>query len=172
MRLALPRCRSVFGRRFAPGFDRAPIAGICLPPPPGCPKHAPEQIETLVTIHVHQRDVMNDLATLHRQKRVSDANDFEWLKQVRARELHGHCPSLQCLSQAGWRQHPFAQTHTVMLPLVTGAKLLSPSVLEWSGRTSKIAMTSFFKASKSGNPAGGVIPCRETRDRRVASRES
>lgn len=42
------------------------------------------QIETLVTIHVHQRDVMNDLATLHRQKRISDANDFEWLKQVRA----------------------------------------------------------------------------------------
>lgn len=39
-------------------------------------------METLVTIHVHQRDVMNDLATLHRQKRISDANDFEWLKQV------------------------------------------------------------------------------------------
>lgn len=36
----------------------------------------------MVTIHVHQRDVMNDLATLHRQKRISDANDFEWLKQV------------------------------------------------------------------------------------------
>lgn len=40
------------------------------------------QVETLVTIHVHQRDVMNDLATLHRHKRISDANDFEWLKQV------------------------------------------------------------------------------------------
>lgn len=25
---------------------------------------------------------MNDLATLHRHKRISDANDFEWLKQV------------------------------------------------------------------------------------------
>lgn len=35
-----------------------------------------------MTIHVHQRDVMNDLATLHRHKRISDANDFEWLKQV------------------------------------------------------------------------------------------
>jgi dynein heavy chain, axonemal len=41
------------------------------------------KIETLVTIHVHQRDVINDLAALHRQKRISDANDFEWLKQVR-----------------------------------------------------------------------------------------
>ena len=45
-------------------------------------KNAFSQVETLVTIHVHQRDVMNDLATLHRQKRISDANDFEWLKQV------------------------------------------------------------------------------------------
>lgn len=35
-----------------------------------------------MTIHVHQRDVMNDLATLHRHKRISDGNDFEWLKQV------------------------------------------------------------------------------------------
>lgn len=43
------------------------------------------QVETLVTIHVHQRDVMNDLATLHRHKRISDANDFEWLKQVQCR---------------------------------------------------------------------------------------
>ncbi|CAM9125412.1 unnamed protein product [Ectocarpus sp. 4 AP-2014] len=41
------------------------------------------KVETLVTIHVHQRDVMNDLATLHRHKRISDANDFEWLKQAR-----------------------------------------------------------------------------------------
>ena len=36
-----------------------------------------------VTIHVHQRDVINDLCALHRQKRIQDANDFEWLKQVR-----------------------------------------------------------------------------------------
>jgi dynein heavy chain len=41
------------------------------------------KIETLVTIHVHQRDVMNDLTALNRQKRVQDANDFEWLKQAR-----------------------------------------------------------------------------------------
>ena len=41
------------------------------------------KIETLVTIHVHQRDVMNDLALLYKQKKISDANDFEWSKQAR-----------------------------------------------------------------------------------------
>lgn len=41
------------------------------------------KIETLVTIHVHQRDVMTDLATLYKQKKISDPNDFEWLKQAR-----------------------------------------------------------------------------------------
>eukprot|EP00941_MAST-03F_sp_MAST-3F-sp1_P001388 g1388.t1 len=41
------------------------------------------KIETLVTIQVHQRDVMNDLLTLYRMKKVQDANDFEWLKQAR-----------------------------------------------------------------------------------------
>ncbi|CAM9820421.1 unnamed protein product [Heterosigma akashiwo] len=41
------------------------------------------KIETLVTIHVHQRDVTNDLTALHKSKRISDANDFEWLKQAR-----------------------------------------------------------------------------------------
>ena len=41
------------------------------------------KIETLVTIHVHQRDVMADLTALYRAKKISDANDFEWLKQAR-----------------------------------------------------------------------------------------
>ncbi|KAF1317985.1 Dynein heavy chain, partial [Globisporangium splendens] len=41
------------------------------------------KIETLVTIHVHQRDVMTDLVTLYKQKKISDPNDFEWLKQAR-----------------------------------------------------------------------------------------
>ena len=41
------------------------------------------KIETLVTIHVHQRDVMSDLALLYKQKKITDANDFEWLKQAR-----------------------------------------------------------------------------------------
>ena len=37
----------------------------------------------VVTIHVHQRDVTNELASLARSKRINDANDFEWLKQAR-----------------------------------------------------------------------------------------
>jgi len=41
------------------------------------------KIETLVTIQVHQRDVMGELAALYRNKKISDANDFEWLKQAR-----------------------------------------------------------------------------------------
>ena len=41
------------------------------------------KIETLVTIHVHQRDVTAELAGLARIKKIHDANDFEWLKQAR-----------------------------------------------------------------------------------------
>lgn len=41
------------------------------------------KIETLVTIQVHQRDVINDLTTLFKAKKLSSADDFEWLKQAR-----------------------------------------------------------------------------------------
>lgn len=41
------------------------------------------KIETLVTIHVHQKDVSSELAALARNKKISDPNDFEWLKQAR-----------------------------------------------------------------------------------------
>lgn len=70
----------------APNFPRDIQARVCVPFPSFLRQpfylHDHHKVETLVTIHVHQRDVMNDLSTLHRQKRISDANDFEWLKQV------------------------------------------------------------------------------------------
>ena len=42
-----------------------------------------KKIETLVTVHVHQRDIANELALLVKNKNVHDANDFDWLKQAR-----------------------------------------------------------------------------------------
>ena len=41
------------------------------------------KMETLVTIHVHARDVTSDLAALAKTKKSLDPNDFEWLKQAR-----------------------------------------------------------------------------------------
>jgi len=41
------------------------------------------KVETLITIQVHSRDVINDINALVRAKKVNDANDFEWLKQMR-----------------------------------------------------------------------------------------
>jgi len=44
---------------------------------------AQAKIETLVTVHLHQRDIAQELMQLVRIKKVQDANDFDWLKQVR-----------------------------------------------------------------------------------------
>jgi dynein heavy chain len=41
------------------------------------------KVETLVTVQVHQRDVINDLYGLFRNKRISGADDFEWSKVCR-----------------------------------------------------------------------------------------
>jgi len=41
------------------------------------------KIETLVTIHVHQKDVFVDMVKLFKERKIQDANDFEWLKQAR-----------------------------------------------------------------------------------------
>ena len=54
------------------------------------------KIETLVTIQVHQRDVFSDLTKRFKEKKLSDAQDFEWLKQTRfawvpnSSDYHGH----------------------------------------------------------------------------------
>jgi len=39
--------------------------------------------ETLVTIHVHQRDLFNDIWKKVKEHRIKDEGDFEWLKQTR-----------------------------------------------------------------------------------------
>ncbi|PFH32513.1 putative dynein gamma chain, flagellar outer arm [Besnoitia besnoiti] len=39
--------------------------------------------ETLVTIHVHQRDVFADLWKKVKEHRLKDSSDFDWLKQTR-----------------------------------------------------------------------------------------
>merc|ERR1719409_338340 len=40
-----------------------------------------KKIETLVTIHVHQRDIAVEMLQLYKSKKISDALDFEWQKQ-------------------------------------------------------------------------------------------
>ena len=41
------------------------------------------KVETLITIQVHQRDCFSDLLKLHRERKLQDTSDFEWLKQAR-----------------------------------------------------------------------------------------
>jgi dynein heavy chain len=41
------------------------------------------KVETLVTVQVHQRDVFAELTRLFKERKLNDANDFEWLKQIR-----------------------------------------------------------------------------------------
>merc|ERR1719281_450582 len=41
------------------------------------------KFETLVTIHVHQKDLFQDIWKMVKQHLVKDENDFEWLKQTR-----------------------------------------------------------------------------------------
>ena len=41
------------------------------------------KVESMVTIHVHSRDVIDDIYKLYRNKKISGLDDFEWLKQAR-----------------------------------------------------------------------------------------
>ena len=41
------------------------------------------KIETLITIQVHQRDVLDGLVKRFKEKKLRDAYDFEWQKQLR-----------------------------------------------------------------------------------------
>ncbi|CAK0855452.1 unnamed protein product [Prorocentrum cordatum] len=41
------------------------------------------KFETLVTVHVHQKDLFQEVAKKVREGKVKDENDFEWLKQTR-----------------------------------------------------------------------------------------
>lgn len=41
------------------------------------------KIETLVTIQVHQKDVVEELLKLWKEKKLKDTTDFEWQKQLR-----------------------------------------------------------------------------------------
>ena len=42
-----------------------------------------KKIETMVTIHVHQRDVTLFLTNQFRNKKISDYTEFDWMKQAR-----------------------------------------------------------------------------------------
>lgn len=41
------------------------------------------KVETIVTIHVHQKDLYGEIMDLVKQYKVKDVNDFDWAKNTR-----------------------------------------------------------------------------------------
>lgn len=41
------------------------------------------KVETLVTIHVHQRDLFMKILDDAKQHKIKDSNDFDWCKNTR-----------------------------------------------------------------------------------------
>lgn len=56
------------------------IIAVCLQPLTQLDR---TKYETLVTIHVHQRDLFQEVQRKVKEQKVRDENDFEWLKQTR-----------------------------------------------------------------------------------------
>ncbi|RLN86351.1 hypothetical protein BBJ28_00004571 [Nothophytophthora sp. Chile5] len=82
---ALQRCRSTKGLMAQTakrhGMMLSELSSWCLTDLGT--KLTRTKVETLITIQVHQRDCFLDLCKLYKEKKLSDANDFEWLKQAR-----------------------------------------------------------------------------------------
>jgi len=57
------------------------LTSVCLQG--GLSKLKRIKYETLVTIHVHQKDLFQEVMKKPKDARVKDENDFEWLKQTR-----------------------------------------------------------------------------------------
>lgn len=57
------------------------LVAICLTNLPS--KMERTKFETLVTVHVHQKDLLLEVSRKVKEGKVKDENDFEWLKQTR-----------------------------------------------------------------------------------------
>lgn len=58
------------------------LTGMCLEDM-GANKLKRTKVETIVTIHVHQRDLYGEMQDAVKAYKVKDANDFDWTKNTR-----------------------------------------------------------------------------------------
>eukprot|EP00964_Phaeocystis_antarctica_P035361 scaffold20183_cov52-Phaeocystis_antarctica.AAC.5 len=74
--------------------------------PGGDPNPNPYQVETMITVDVHQRDCYDELV----QKKIREPDHFDWQKQARRRYwMHTPTPTTGCLC--------LLLTLTLLLPL-------------------------------------------------------